>query len=310
HELERLRSQREAQPRLAQRAAIILACATGATNAKVGDDLGISSATVGKWRRRFVERRLAGLRDAPRLGAPKRIAEEDIERVVRLTMESAPGGGAAWSTRSLAEATGMSQAAVSRIWRTFAVKPSASASGDVAVETPFPDFVRDIVGLFLAPGGQALILLASRPPAPGTIVVDRLSPSHESAPSASLRALVAAARRAETREEHTVWWGPMLRLLAAIDRGIPRRVVVHVLLGRRRDHEVTLAHRWAAARTRFRIHFAGSDDAWLETTERAMEACRALLEDERPLAFEGALDERLAQGGAWPYFWTKVESGD
>ena len=304
-ELEGLRSQGASHPRLAQRAEIILACATGAANSKVGHDLGISSATVGKWRRRFVERRLAGLHDAPRSGAPKRIADEDVEKVVRLTLESSPGDAAAWSTRSLAEATGMSQAAVSRIWRAFSVRPGSSPQAE-PVETPFPEFVRDIVGLYLSPGEQALVFFASRPPAPGTTVAGH--PPREIPSNASLRALVAAARAADAAGDRKVWWGPLLRFLAEIDRRVPRRVVVHVLLATQPDRQTTLAHRWAAQQTRFRMHFAGGDGQWLAKAERAMAVFRMRRRAEVSTELEAALDRRLEQGGEWPYLWTKSEA--
>ena len=306
-ELESLESQAPSRPRLARRAEIILACATGATNSRVGRDLGVSSATVGKWRQRFIEHRLAGLRDAPRSGAPRRIAEEDVEKVVRLTLEPASDAATVWSTRSLADATGMSQAAISRIWRAFSVKPGSGPQADL-VEIPFPVYVRNFVGVYLSAGEQALVLLANQPPAPGTTVVGH--PAGKIASSASLRALVAAAQDAKTVGDQKVGWGPLLRFLAEIDRQIPRRVVVHVLLAKRRDSRATLAHRWAAQRTRFRLHFVESEDSWLERAERALAARRELLQRRGPTDFEAALEKRLEQGGGWPYRWTKFEAKD
>ena len=79
--------------------------------------LGVCTATVGTWRRRFVERRLEGLADEPRPGAPRKVTDADVERVVTRTLETKPKAATHWSTRGMAEAAGMSQSAVGRIWR-------------------------------------------------------------------------------------------------------------------------------------------------------------------------------------------------
>ena len=93
----------------------MLACAEGAANYQVAERLGVNQATVRKWRTRFVARRLEGLADEPRPGAPRTITDDDVERVVVKTLEETPADATHWSTRSLAKATGMSQSAVSRI---------------------------------------------------------------------------------------------------------------------------------------------------------------------------------------------------
>src|SRR4051794_15759456 len=109
--------------RLATRARVVLACAEGWDNKAVAAKLGVCSATVGTWRRRFVEHRLEGLADEPRPGAPRKVTDADVERVVTATLETKPKHATHWSTRGMAEATGMSQSAVSRIWRAFGLKP-------------------------------------------------------------------------------------------------------------------------------------------------------------------------------------------
>src|SRR4030095_11251817 len=108
---------------LAERGRIVLACAEGASNAAVAERLGISRPTVTKWRSRFVARRLEGLADEPRPGAARTITDEQIEQVLVMTLETTPKDATHWSTRSLARATGMSQSAISRIWRDFGLKP-------------------------------------------------------------------------------------------------------------------------------------------------------------------------------------------
>lgn len=110
-------------PALALRCRIVLACAKGDTNTKVADRLGVSSPTVGKWRRRFIERGVEGLHDRARSGAPRRISDDEVERVIVKTLQESPAGATGWSTRSMAQATGMSQSTISRLWRTFGLQP-------------------------------------------------------------------------------------------------------------------------------------------------------------------------------------------
>jgi transposase len=107
---------------LALRCRIVLACAEGATNTAVASRLGVKWATVAKWRNRFVTDRFDGLQDEPRPGAPRRIDDDDVERVIMATLEETPRGATHWSTRSLAAATGMSQLTISRIWKAFGLK--------------------------------------------------------------------------------------------------------------------------------------------------------------------------------------------
>jgi transposase len=105
---------------LALRSKIVLACADGASNKEVAACLRVVPATVGKWRARFVADRLEGLADEPRPGAARKITDEQVEAVVVKTLEEAPANkDSHWSTRSMAKATGMSQTAISRIWRAF-----------------------------------------------------------------------------------------------------------------------------------------------------------------------------------------------
>jgi transposase len=143
---------------LALRCRIVLACAEGASNAAVAARLGVSLPTVGKSRSRFVARRLDGLADEPRPGAPRTITDEQVERVLVTTLEETPTDARHWSTRSLARQLGMSQSAISRIWRTFGLKPHLVETFKLSTDPQFIDKVRDIVGLYLNPPEAALVL--------------------------------------------------------------------------------------------------------------------------------------------------------
>src|SRR5688572_18150206 len=108
---------------LAQRARIVLACATGRPATEIGRELHVTRLTVGRWRRRFLARRLDGLLDDPRPGAPRRITDAMVERVITDTLEKTPRDATHWSTRSMAHTAGLSQSAVARIWKAFALQP-------------------------------------------------------------------------------------------------------------------------------------------------------------------------------------------
>src|SRR4051812_1386551 len=136
---------------LAMRCRIVLACAEGGNNTEVGARLGLDRETIRKWRNRFIEHRLDGLHDEPRPGKPRTISDDDVERVIVATLETKPANATHWSTRSMAEATGMSQSAISRIWRAFGLKPHLVDSFKLSPDPLFVDKVHDIVGLYLNP---------------------------------------------------------------------------------------------------------------------------------------------------------------
>lgn len=143
-----LRKQTASQA-LVLRSRIVLACAEGRPNAKVAQDLGVSRETVRKWRARFAADRLEGLVDRPRSGAPQRITDEQVEAMVSRTLgQSPPAGDSHWSTRSMAEAAGMSQSAVSRIWRAFGLKPHIVETWKLSTDPQFVTKVRDVVGIY------------------------------------------------------------------------------------------------------------------------------------------------------------------
>src|SRR5262245_63069720 len=129
---------------LAERARIVLACASGKNNRVVAEETRVTRQTVGRWRRRFLEQRVEGLLDEPRPGAPRTILDEHVERVVRLTLETKPREATHWSTRAMAKRCGLSQTAVSRIWRTFALQPHRVATFKLSKDPLFIEKVRDI----------------------------------------------------------------------------------------------------------------------------------------------------------------------
>ncbi len=127
-ELQRLARRSRSSRHLAFRAKVILQCADNESNISVGESLRTTNATVGKWRRRFVEQRMDGLYDEPRPGAPRKISDDKIDEVVTKTLESTPRGRTHWSTRSMAKHLGLSHSTIGRVWRAFGLQPHRSES--------------------------------------------------------------------------------------------------------------------------------------------------------------------------------------
>ena len=143
---------------LALRARIILRLAEGQGSLSVARQMQVHIQTVSKWRERFRSRGVDGLLDEPRPGQPRKISDVHVEAVIARTLESKPANATHWSTRSMAQATGLNQTAISRIWRAFALQPHRSESFKLSKDPLFIDKVRDIVGLYMNPPERALVL--------------------------------------------------------------------------------------------------------------------------------------------------------
>jgi len=142
----------------AMRAEIVLLAADGMSNLAIAQRLGITRVTVATWRKRFAAKRLDGLVDEPRPGAPRKIGDDKIAEVVTTTLEKLPTAATHWSTRSMAKASGLAPSTVHRIWRAFSLQPHLSETFKLSTDPLFVEKVRDIVGLYLDPPDRALVL--------------------------------------------------------------------------------------------------------------------------------------------------------
>lgn len=157
-QLESWARRRKSAQGLATRSRIVLAAASGLNNGEIAEQLGVSRPTVTKWRTRFAERRLDGLVDEPRPGRPRTVSDEQVEAVVTRTLESKPKDATHWSTRSMAEETGMSQSAIHRIWKAFGLQPHRQDTWKLSKDPQFVAKVQDVVGLYLNPPERAVVL--------------------------------------------------------------------------------------------------------------------------------------------------------
>jgi len=266
---------------LALRCRVVLACAEGDSNSAVAARLGVTRSTVRKWRDRFVALRLDGLHDEPRPGAPRTIGDDDVERVIVKTLEELPADATHWSTRSMAAATGMSQTAVSRIWRAFGLKPHLIDEFKLSPDPLFIDKVRDIVGLYLNPPDAAVVLCVDEktqvqaldrsapvlPLIPGT--PERRTHDYRRYGTTNLYAALDVASGqviADMSPRHRA--AEFQRFLNLIDRNVPADLDVHVILDNQSTHKTPSIQRWLLRHPRFTLHFTPTYSSWLNLVER------------------------------------------
>ena len=145
-ELERLSRRQKTAQAIALRARIVLAASSGSRTQDTAKRLGINPASVRRWHRRFVAKRLDGLRDERRPGTPRTITDDCIEAVIVKTLETTPLGATHWSSRGMARASGVSVSSVQRIWRAFGLQPHRSETFKLSTDPLFIEKLRDVVG--------------------------------------------------------------------------------------------------------------------------------------------------------------------
>jgi transposase len=280
-ELEGLTRRRKTAQGLARRAQIVLAAAEGVQNKQIVARLGVDANTVGKWRRRFAERRLDGLYDEPRPGAPRRIGDDAVAATVQRTLEETPPGATQWSLRSMARATGYAPSTIHRIWRAFGLQPHRTETFKLSSDPFFVEKVRDVVGLYLAPPERALVLCVDEksqiqaldrtqpvlPMRPGQ--PERRSHDYTRHGTLSLFAALDIATgkvigkcfaRHRARE--------FLRFLRKVDGAVPAGLDVHLVMDNYATHKTQAIRTWLAKRPHWHIHLTPTSASWLNQVER------------------------------------------
>lgn len=268
---------------LATRSRIVLACADGLDNKQVAAKLDLSTPTVGKWRKRFIERRLDGLVDQARPGAPRKVTDEDVEKVITRTLETKPKNATHWSTRGMAEAAGLSQSTISRVWRAFGLKPHRSDTFKLSNDPYFIEKVRDVVGLYLNPPERAIVLCIDEksqiqaldrtqpllPMRPGQ--AERRTHDYVRHGTTSLFAALNVATgevigRCHRRHRHREF----LKFLNEIDAKGPRQpgVEVHLVMDNYATHKAPAVKRWFQCHPEYHLHFTPTSSSWLNQVER------------------------------------------
>ena len=280
-ELEQRVRRRKSSHGAARRARIVLLAAEGLSNLAVAEKLGVSRLTVGTWRRRFAAKRLAGLDDEPRPGAPRKIGDDKIAEVVTRTLETIPDDATHWSRRSMARATGISATTVHRIWGAFGLQPHRSETFKLSSDPLFVDKVRDIIGLYLAPPDRALVLCVDEKSQ--IQALDRTQPmlplrpgqperrTHDykrcgtttlfAALDVATGAVIASCMRRHRAREFRAF-------LDEVERAVPADLDIHVVMDNASSHKTKLIRDWFARRPHWHRHFTPTSSSWLNQVER------------------------------------------
>jgi transposase len=266
---------------LAFRARLVLACADGVADSTVARRYRTTNATVGKWRHRFIKRRLEGIYDEPRVGAPRTISDADVEAVIVTTLEATPPGETHWSTRTMAAKAGMSHTTIGRIWRTFGLKPHVTESFKISPDPQLVEKVRDVVGLYMNPPTNAVVFsfdeksqIQALERAQPILPMDFGQPerrTHNYVRNGTLdlfAALNVATGEvlARCKPQHRAQ--DFVTFLREIERSVEPELEVHVVLDNLSAHRAPVVHRWLLRHLRFHLHFTPTYGSWLNLVER------------------------------------------
>jgi transposase len=269
---------------LALRCRIVLGCADAGglrSNQDVAAQLGIWPQTVTKWRKRFLDRRLAGLVDEPRPGAPRTISDEQVEDVIVKTLEATPADATHWSRASMAAESGLSKSTIGRVWKAFGLKPHLVDTFKLSTDPQFIDKVRDVVGLYLNPPEKAIVLAVDEKSQ--IQALDRSAPVLPMMPGMPERRTHDYLRHGITTlfAALDVATGEVIgsihrrhravefkKFLAKLDKEVPADLDVHLICDNYTTHKHPTVQRWLATHARFHMHFTPTYSSWLNQVER------------------------------------------
>jgi transposase len=280
-DLERWARGRTVSHLLVQRARIVLACAEGKSPTDVAFDLGVAVATVCKWKSRFLVGRLAALHDLPRPNTDRKLGDEKVEQMIRTTLQTTPEGRTHWSTRQLAKKLGVSQSSVSRVWRAFKLQPHRQATFTLSTDDFFVEKVRDVVGLYMSPPDNALVLcvdeksqiqaLERRQPVLPMIFgkPQRVTPQYLRHGTTTLFAALDIATGEVIGECYRNHRATEFRaFLNKVAAAVPDDLDVHLVMDNYATHTTPTIKRWLKKHPRFHFHFVPTYSSWLNQVER------------------------------------------
>ena len=273
---------RNSPQKLVWRARIVLLWAQGAGVTAIVRATGKTKRTAYRWRDRYRACGVAGLeRDATRPGRKPPLDAATIERVVAMTLNQKPPGATHWSARKLAKAVRLSHSSVQRIWAAHGLKPHLTRSFKLSNDPKFCEKVQDIVGLYLDPPDNALVLSVdeksqiqaldrTQPGLPlkkgraGTMTHDYKRHGTTTLFAALDVATGRVIGECMPRHRHQEF----LRFLRAIDRDTPKGLDLHLIVDNYATHKHAKVKAWLKRHPRFRVHFTPTSASWINLVER------------------------------------------
>jgi putative transposase len=266
---------------LVSRAKVVLWSVERQSNTQIAERLQWTNATVGKWRKRFIEHRLAGLYDELRPGRPRTIEDDRVAALLKRTLSRKPAAGTHWTVRQAAQASGISKTTVHRLFQAFAVQPHRTRSFKLSNDPFFVEKVRDIVGLYLNPPDHALVLCVdeksqiqalnrTQPVLPmGLGYVEGITHDYVRHGTTTLFAALDIATGAvftecKPRHRHQEF----LSFLRRLDSCIPKDLEVHLIVDNYATHKHAKVRTWLAQRPRYHVHYTPTYSSWLNQVER------------------------------------------
>lgn len=280
--LEQQSRARSLPARQVERARIVLRAADGWQDQQIAAELGITPKKAARWRNRFLAGGLEALRkDAPRPGRPRIVSPAKVKQILAKTTQEKPAASTHWSTRTMAAATGVSEATVRRIWHAHGLKPHLVAGFKVSNDPQFAEKLEAIVGLYLNPPEHAVVLCVdeksqiqaldrTQPGLPlkkgrcGTMTHD-YKRNGTATLFAALNTLDGTViGMCDDRHRHQEW----LRFLRVIDEITPAERQIHLIADNYSTHKHAKVQRWLARHPRFHVHFTPTSSSWLNMVER------------------------------------------
>ena len=279
--LEAIIADRNSKAKAVWRAEIVLRSASGETHRGIAAAVGVSLPLVSQWRRRFRDQRLAGLYDVPRPGRPRTHDDEEVARLLRITLRTRPKEATHWSVRTVAAKTGISKSTVQRYFRLFGVQPHRTRHFKLSTNPFFVEKVRDIVGLYLNPPEHAVVLCVdeksqiqalerTQPMLPmGLGYVEGLTHDYVRHGTTTLFAALdikegEVLTQCKRRHRHQEF----LAFLTHVDANVPADLDVHLILDNYATHKHPKVRAWLARRPRYHVHFTPTYASWLNQVER------------------------------------------
>lgn len=279
-QLKTLSNSRSYPHALVQRARVVLLAAEGTSSSLIARKLNLSQQSVCLWRKRYLQHGIQGLHDELKPGRPRTISDEKVALLVKNTLETKPKDGTHWTVRTIALKAGVSHMTVHRIWRAFGLQPHRQKHFKLSTDPFFVEKVRDIVGLYLSPPQNAVVLCVdeksqiqalerTQPMLPmGLGYVEGVTHDYERHGTTTLFAALDIARgsvitQCKPRHRHQEY----LQFLKQIDQNVPQKLDIHMVVDNYATHKHAAVKRWLAEHDRWHVHFTPTYGSWLNQVE-------------------------------------------